>query len=108
VYLNTEERKVAPVLYTALSTAKNLFIQQQKSNNPAKTLTASTLLSAAASVINQVPEVKLDYLNVVDMNTGMDLQLTDTLGKNSPSLMLSGAIFLGRTRLIDNVLLTDQ
>lgn len=108
VYLNPEERKVAPVLYRALTTAKDCFLQRNQ-----RTVTVSSLLSTATAVINEVPEVKLDYLNVVDMNTGMDLQPTDQL-PSAPSfnrdqqIMLSAAIFLGRTRLIDNIILNER
>ena len=124
VYLSPQQRQIAPVLYQALTKAKQHF-QKQVQLQLAHTkpfLPVSDVLSIATSVVHEVPEIQLDYLNIVDMNTGMDLLPTDNLLDahtatpkalvdehvlEEGAWMLSGAIFVGKTRLIDNIVLSQ-
>ena len=91
-YLDNEERVTAPGLYRALSYIKDqiiggvetprLLIEHQKSELEAKGF-------------------KIDYLNVFSRTT---LQPVKTLNKNE-RYILAGAVWLGETRLIDNILI---
>jgi pantothenate synthetase len=70
------------------------------------------LLENAKKVLSQEPSVKLDYLNICNMETGKDLAYaneteTRVIGESSPEMLMSGAIWVGKTRLIDNVILTQ-
>jgi len=91
-YLSDEERVVAPGLFRALSYIKDqitggvdtpgLLIEHQKSELEAKGF-------------------KIDYLNVFSHTT---LEPVKTLANNE-SYILAGAVWLGETRLIDNILI---
>ncbi|PYS81846.1 MAG: pantoate--beta-alanine ligase, partial [Acidobacteria bacterium] len=85
-YLNSEERKQAPVLRKALQAAAN---SGKKS--------ASEIVAVAREVINQAPLARIDYVEVVDAET---LKRVETAGPNRVLLL---AVFFGKTRLIDNI-----
>lgn len=85
-YLNTNERKQAPVLHKALLAAKNAG---QKS--------AKDLVALALGVINEAHLARIDYVEIVDADT---LQPVETVAGNSVLLL---AVFFGKTRLIDNI-----
>jgi len=88
-YLNSDERKQAPVLYKALQAAAN---SAKKS--------ASEIVELAREVINEAPLARIDYLELVDAGT---LQPVQSAG---PNVVLLLAVFFGKTRLIDNMRLT--
>jgi len=85
-YLNSDERKQAPVLYKALQTAAN---SGKKS--------ASETVAVARAVINEAPLARIDYVELADAET---LKPVEIVGANSVLLL---AVFLGKTRLIDNL-----
>jgi pantoate--beta-alanine ligase len=85
-YLNSDERKQAPVLYKALEAAA-------KSDNKS----ASEIVAVAREVINEAPLARIDYLELVDAAT---LQPVQSAGPNTVLLV---AVFFGKTRLIDNI-----
>jgi pantoate--beta-alanine ligase len=85
-YLNSDERKQAPVLYKALQAAAN---SGKKS--------ASEIVAVAREVINEAPLARIDYVELVDAKT---LQPVEMAGPNS---VLLEAVFFGKTRLIDNI-----
>jgi len=85
-YLNTEERKQAAVLFRALMTAKN-----------AGKKSASDVVALAQRIINEAHLARIDYAEVADAET---LKPTEMVGANSVLLL---AVFLGKTRLIDNI-----
>jgi pantoate--beta-alanine ligase len=85
-YLNSEERKQAPVLHKALQAAAN---SGKKS--------ANDVVALAERVINEAPLAQIDYIEVVDAET---LKPVEMVGANSVLLL---AVFCGKTRLIDNV-----
>jgi pantoate--beta-alanine ligase len=85
-YLNPEERKQAGVLYKALLAAKNAG---EKSTND--------VVRIAQNVIREAHLARIDYVEVADAET---LKPVEIAGPNSVLLL---AVFLGRTRLIDNM-----
>jgi pantoate--beta-alanine ligase len=95
-YLSPQERLIAPVLYKALSAAKKSFHEQ-------KVRDSQSLIDAATKVISTEPAVKLDYLDICDLSTGSEIKTVEESGA-----MLSGAILVGKTRLIDNIILKDE
>jgi pantoate--beta-alanine ligase len=85
-YLNSDERKQAPVLYKALQAAAN---SGKKS--------ATDVVALAQRVINEAHLARIDYIEVVDAET---LKPVEMVGANSVLLL---AVFFGKTRLIDNM-----
>lgn len=102
VYLSTEQRRLAPCLYQALSEMKRLAQHGDK---------VGKLKQAAIAIINEAAakattfEIKIDYIECVDPR---NLQpFPDDTVVNTNSAILVGAIFNGTTRLIDNLVLGD-
>ncbi|MEO0131555.1 MAG: pantoate--beta-alanine ligase [candidate division WOR-3 bacterium] len=90
VYLTTEERQKAPVLYQALTIAKRLIAQGER--DPAK------VLQAMRTLIDAVPELKLEYLEIVDLDNLEPVPII----KNR--VLIALAARLGKARLIDNII----
>jgi pantoate--beta-alanine ligase len=90
-YLSPQEREIAPTVYQALKKAAEHLKVDRK---------AASLISVAKGVIDSRPELKLDYFNLCDLESGYDVDRVEDHGA-----MLSTAVFLGKTRLIDNIIL---
>ena len=88
-YLNPEERKAAVVLYQALNLAQKLWGQGEKD--------AQTIRRQMADLIQKQPLAKIDYISIADAET------LDELDTVKPPALVSLAVKIGRTRLIDNV-----
>ena len=88
-YLNPEERTQAAVLRKALLAAKS-----------SGTKSAQGMVDLVRRVINEAPLARIDYVDVVDAES---LQPIESIGPNS---LVALAVFFGRTRLIDNILLS--
>ena len=91
VYLDAAERAAAPVLFAALSQAGSLFASGERR--------AKTLRAAMREVIATQPSVMVDYVSIASADT---LEELDQVGMVA---VASLAARIGRTRLIDNVLL---
>jgi len=90
-YLNPEERKAAVVLYQALSLAQRLWSQGEKD--------AQTIRQQMTELIQKQPLANIDYISIADAET------LDELDKVKPPALVSLAVKIGKTRLIDNVVL---
>jgi len=91
-YLSSQERKSALVLYRALKEVQRKFDQGERKS--------ARLIEAGMNVLSQEPGVRLDYLEIVDPDT------LDSVREIENPALVAIAAFLGKTRLIDNVLLT--
>ena len=91
-YLNNEQRQAATVLSRALSQARAAYEDGEDSS--------TRLIELARSTIEKVPLARIDYISVNDLET---LETLDKI-EDRPAL-LSLAVFIGKTRLIDNVVL---
>ena len=60
------------------------------------------LIEAGLGVIASVPEIRIDYLKIVDPDT-----LEDTAGVRNGALMVIAA-WVGSTRLIDNIVVPPR
>jgi len=87
-YLNPEERKQAAVLRKALLAARD---SGKKS--------AKEIVDLAGNTISEAPLARIDYVDLVDSET---LQPSEVVNSNS---VLALAVYFGKTRLIDNILL---
>jgi len=91
VYLTEAQRKEAPVLYQALSLARDRIQQGE--------LRRSTLVDEMRAVITGRSSASIDYLSVADAGTLEEVELL-TPGKD---VLISLAARFGPTRLIDNI-----
>jgi len=91
VSLNPEERKAATVLYCALSAAKAKYDAGERD--------AEMLRAAMSSTIAAEPLAREEYVSAADPDTLTELERIDK------GVLLSMAVRLGKTRLIDNFLL---
>lgn len=89
-YLSTEERQAATVLSRALSAAQAAFRAGERRGD--------ALRAAMTVTVAQEKLARLDYASVADPMTMVELEEIST-----PAL-LSLAVFVGKTRLIDNIL----
>ncbi len=90
-YLNPEERKVAVVLYQALRLAQQLYSQGEKD--------AEHLRQEMIALILKEPLVTIDYISVANVETLDELDIVN------PPVLVSLAVQIGSTRLIDNMVL---
>jgi len=90
-YLNPDERRAATVLFEALSLAKQLWQDGEKDGD--------RLRQQMTRRIQREPFSQIDYVSVADNNTLEELDRVDC-----PALA-SLAVRIGKTRLIDNVML---
>lgn len=90
-YLNHDERIIAPALYRALAAAQAAW--EGGMRDPA------TLRDAALAVLKGEPRFTLDYLAAANPDT------LEPLTAAADRVLLSVAAKLGKTRLIDNVVL---
>jgi pantoate--beta-alanine ligase len=91
VHLSPEERRAAPVLYRALSAARQAWLEGEREGD--------VLRGIMEEVLASEPLAQAQYVSCADATT---LQERDRL---AGSAVLSMAVYLGATRLIDNVLL---
>jgi pantoate--beta-alanine ligase len=94
-YLDDAERSAAIVLNRALLQAQAAYDEGEHS--------ASRLVELVRSTIEKEPLARIDYVSLNDAATLAKLERTD----DRPAL-LSLAVFFGKTRLIDNVVLGSQ
>ncbi|HUG34216.1 MAG TPA: pantoate--beta-alanine ligase [Anaerolineales bacterium] len=88
VYLDEEQRKAATVLFRSLSGAKELFEKGERN--------ADRLRQAMKEVLASEPLAEAQYVSCADYDTLEELD--EIKGK----ALLSMAVFIGKTRLIDN------
>jgi pantoate--beta-alanine ligase len=90
-YLNAAERKAATVLFRSLSAAKELYESGERN--------AEALRRKMKEVIEAEPLAQMQYVSCADYDTLEELD--EIKGKT----LLSMAVFVGKTRLIDNFVL---
>ncbi|HKR52895.1 MAG TPA: pantoate--beta-alanine ligase [Chthoniobacterales bacterium] len=91
-YLNPDERTEATVLHRAMTRVKELADGGQKS--------VRELIDVAEDLIASAKSARIDYISIVDAD---DLQHLEAL---RPNAVIALAVFIGKTRLIDNLRLT--
>ncbi len=91
VYLTPAERAAAPLLYRGLCRAQALFAAGERDGG--------VLRASVREVIAIEPRFEIDYVSVADPDTLQELERVDG------SALVSLAARLGRTRLIDNIML---
>jgi len=92
-YLNEAQRKAATVLFRSLTAAVETFEAGDRN--------AESLREKMMAVLRDEPLVKVQYVSVADPDT------LDELSGEVTRALLSMAVTIGETRLIDNMLLCD-
>lgn len=87
-YLNAEERKAALVLSRAVKLGSEMAESGEKS--------ADTIVSAMKKVIEAEPMAKIDYVQAVDAVS------VEPITEMKPPVLVAMAVYIGKTRLIDN------
>ncbi len=90
-YLNLQERQAATVLFRALSSAKLAYDSGEKG--------AEKLRAIVSAAVASEPLAKLQYVSCADYDS---LEELDTVRGKA---LISMAVFMGKTRLIDNFVL---
>jgi pantoate--beta-alanine ligase len=96
VYLATDERKAATVLRRALEKCRSMYNGGERDSG--------RLINAMRTIIETEPLAKTDYIAISDTN---NLEPVTTVPYVSPTLV-SMAVFFGKTRLIDNIVLNGE
>lgn len=89
VYLNPAERKAATVLSRALFSARDAFLSGERD--------AQRLRDRITEMVNAEPLARLQYVSCAHPDTLVELHGSVTRA------LLSMAVFVGKTRLIDNI-----
>jgi len=89
IYLASEERQAATILFKALTLARQLWQGGEKD--------AGKIRRQMTSLIQKEPLARIDYVSIADAETLEELNLIDR-----PALA-SLAVRIGKTRLIDNM-----
>jgi len=88
-YLSTSEQEAASIIYQSLQNGKNLIISGERN--------AQKIREKITQTIMQENLLRIDYVSVTDAENLVELS-----GNISNNILVSTAVFLGKTRLIDN------
>ncbi len=94
VYLSPEERQAALVLWRSLQLAQRLFSQGEAN--------AEAIRSQMRTLIQAEPRAQIDYVSIAHPETLQELEQAGT------GALVSLAVQIGKTRLIDNLILGDD
>jgi pantoate--beta-alanine ligase len=90
-YLNTEERRAAPVLFKALTLAQGLWARGEKD--------VDIIRKKMAELIGKEPLANIVYISIANGESLKEMRII------KPPALVSLAVKFGKTRLIDNVVL---
>ena len=96
VYLSTEERRAATVLRKALERARTLYNGGDRDS--------ARIILSMRSLIEAEPVARIDYIAITDTER---LEPVEIIPSTEPTL-ISLAVFIGNTRLIDNIVLNGD
>ena len=87
-YLSDEERKAATILNKSLTNAKELMLSGERN--------ANNVIKIIQDTLDTEPLAKADYIQVVD---SLSIELVENMER---SVLVAIAVYIGKTRLIDN------
>lgn len=87
-YLNEEERKAALVLSGSIKLGENILASGERN--------VAAIVKAMKDYIEMEPLARIDYLKIVDAVTMQPVEIIEQ------DVLLAMAVFIGKTRLIDN------
>jgi pantoate--beta-alanine ligase len=95
LYLSQDEQVAAGVIHRALKEAKAIYRDGERS--------AVKIAEVVRSMIEAEPRARLDYVTVADAETMERLDKLD-----DRPILIAVAVYLGKTRLIDNMVLNSM
>jgi pantoate--beta-alanine ligase len=95
LYLSAEERRAATIIHRALSKAKEVFKEGERH--------VARLSEIVRSTIESETRARVDYLSITDAET---LERVDKLDERP--VLIAVAVYIGKTRLIDNTVLNSS
>jgi pantoate--beta-alanine ligase len=93
VYLTPSQRAIAPILFKVLSEAHRMFQLGEREGG--------VIRAAMRAVFETEPQAELDYVSVADCQTLAECSIIDT------TALVSAAVRIGSTRLIDCLVLSE-
>jgi pantoate--beta-alanine ligase len=96
VYLSISERKAATVLRRALERCRTLFNGGERDS--------SRLVAAMRAIVEAEPLARVDYIAITDVS---NLAPVEIIPGEEP-ILVSMAVYIGATRLIDNIVLNGE
>lgn len=90
IYLNSKEREVARCLYSAINLAKKLIKKGERNSRK--------VISKMEELMKSKKRVEIDYIEIVDADELNDLK---RIGGRA---LIALAVYVGKTRLIDNII----
>ncbi len=90
-YLSKEERKAATILYQALKEGEKLV--QDGKKDP------ELIENEVRKIIEMEPLARIDYISITD------IEKLEPIAKISGQILIALAVYIGNTRLIDNIIL---
>ena len=91
-YLSDEDRSVAPAIYKALKEAETLVEEGERSTEK--------IIRTIEERFGEEPRLTIDYVEIVDPET------LESLKEITDKAVIAVALFLGETRLIDNIIVS--
>jgi len=91
IYLNPQERQAAVVLWRSMNLAQGLWQKGERD--------AEKIRHEMVALIKKEPLARIDYVSIADPKT------LDELSQIEGSALVSMAVYVGKTRLIDNLTL---
>jgi len=91
-YLDSEERKAARCLFRSLQRAEMMIGEGER--NPGR------IIQGMKQIIHSEPLARMDYIEIVDLDN------LDPLDKIEGDVLVALAVFIGKVRLIDNMILS--
>jgi pantoate--beta-alanine ligase len=91
VYLNPQERQAAIVLWKSMNLAQGLWQKGERD--------AEKIRQEMVALIRKEPLARIDYVSIADPRT------LDELSQIKGPALISMAVYMGKTRLIDNMTL---
>jgi len=93
VYLSPEERQAAVVLWRSMNLARGLWQKGERN--------AEKMRNEMVALIKKEPLARVDYVSIADTRT------LDELSQIKGTALVSMAVYVGKTRLIDNMTLAE-
>lgn len=91
-YLNKQERKAALILSKSILLGKEMAANGERSS--------AAIIKAMTDLINTEPLAKIDYVSIVNAET------IEPVDKLNGEILAAVAVYIGKTRLIDNFMMT--
>lgn len=94
-YLTAEQRAAATALHDSLEVVSALWTRGERNSD--------TLRATMLKILSAVPSARVDYVSAADPTTLLEY---DSIIPGNQGVLFSMAVFFGKTRLIDNAVLS--